>query len=450
MLIQDSLRNLGHADVLVRHMGGDMVVLTFKDIAERDSTFNGGKMAWLRDWFIESSKWEESKNNPVARLVWLNCYGIPLHLWNVQTFSNIGLIWGDVILIADDTIKDLTFSVGKVLISTKEMELINQVVEIENKGKTSQIRVIEEQMVINTILRTDCACTGCNIERSLSNPSTAESKEQHQSREDEDDVEVNLNLEEEVAESHGFCKEVVPNVNTVVVAQNTGKRNIGNMQLVSNINNDLAAPRKPRSIELACYSDGRGTITTYGRGTVSLLNEVTNSRFLFLLGGHQLSIGIPLDLASPYNRYSNQSRVPTLPQNQVQSISITPFNDECIQTSSPPSVTDVITKEVCKPKRKQKSVEEILGIPKPSTKRKGGRRKKRKCVVFRSAIAAAALSVSTEGIINRNRILLNESQAAWTVTRIIGADYLGNDEEIMSKIMVTDEEDELRAALLAN
>ncbi|KAI8562171.1 hypothetical protein RHMOL_Rhmol03G0014000 [Rhododendron molle] len=155
------------------------------------------------------------------------------------------------------------------------------------------------------------------------------------------------------------------------------------------------------------------------------------------------------DLASPYNHYSNQSRVPTLPQNQVRCLSITPFNDVCIQTSSPPSVTDVITKDVCKPKRKQKSVEEILGIPKPSTKRKGGRRKKQKCVVFRSAIAATALSVSTEGIIIRNRILLNESQAAWTVTRIIGADYLGNDEEIISKIMVTDEEEELRAALLA-
>lgn len=45
VLIQDYLRNLGHAHVLVRTMGGDMVVLTFIDIAEKNSMFNGGKMA---------------------------------------------------------------------------------------------------------------------------------------------------------------------------------------------------------------------------------------------------------------------------------------------------------------------------------------------------------------------------------------------------------------------
>lgn len=61
-------------------------------------------------------------------------------------------------------------------------------------------------------------------------------------------------------------------------------------------------------------------------------------------------------------------------------------------------------------------------------------------MVFRSAMAAVALSVSTEGINNRNRILLNEAEAVLTVTKIMGEDYLGNEEEIISKIMVTDED----------
>lgn len=91
-----------------------------------------------------------------------------------------------------------------------------------------------------------------------------------------------------------------------------------------------------------------------------------------------------------------------------------------------------------------------MRIPKGCKKGKGGRRKKQKCVVFRSAIDAAALSVSSDGINNRNRIILNESQAAWTVTKIVGTDYLGNDEEVISKIMVTGEEEELRATLLAH
>ncbi|KAG5525844.1 hypothetical protein RHGRI_032212 [Rhododendron griersonianum] len=66
-LIQYYLRDLGHAHVLVRPMGGDMVVLTFKDIEERDPIFNGGKMAWLREWFIESFKWEDTKTNPCSQ-----------------------------------------------------------------------------------------------------------------------------------------------------------------------------------------------------------------------------------------------------------------------------------------------------------------------------------------------------------------------------------------------
>lgn len=190
VLIQDYLRNLGHAHVLVRTMGGDMVMLTFLDIAERDSMFNGEKMAWLREWFVESHKWEDAKNNPVSRLIWLNCYGIPLHLWNAQTFLNIGKLWGEVVLIAEDILKDLSFSVGKVLISTREVDLINQLVEINNFDCVSQIRVMEEQMVVNTILRTDCACSGCRIEYSSLKPLTEESKE-NQNRENEDEVDDN-------------------------------------------------------------------------------------------------------------------------------------------------------------------------------------------------------------------------------------------------------------------
>ncbi|KAI8550779.1 hypothetical protein RHMOL_Rhmol06G0133500 [Rhododendron molle] len=43
------------------------------------------------------------------------------------------------------------------------MENINQVIMVENKGKTFQVRVIEEQLIINTILRTDCTCHGCRV-----------------------------------------------------------------------------------------------------------------------------------------------------------------------------------------------------------------------------------------------------------------------------------------------
>ncbi|GFY88782.1 hypothetical protein Acr_06g0007220 [Actinidia rufa] len=117
--IQDQLRSLGHAHVMVRHMGGDMVVLTFKDTEERDTMFNEGRMAWLTEWFEELHKWEDTKSNPC--------------------------------------------SLGKVLISTTTMDPINKVVELENNGSLTQIRVMEEQLVVNTALRTECAYPGCQV-----------------------------------------------------------------------------------------------------------------------------------------------------------------------------------------------------------------------------------------------------------------------------------------------
>ncbi|GFZ10960.1 hypothetical protein Acr_22g0003580 [Actinidia rufa] len=63
-------------------------------------------------------------------------------------------------------------------------------------------------------------------------------------------------------------------------------------------------------------------------------------------------------------------------------------------------------------------------------------------------MAAAAFSVSTEGITNRNKILISEEKAAWSLTRILGTDYVGNDEDVISRIMVTDEEAELGDVLV--
>lgn len=71
-----------------------------------------------------------------------------------------------------------------------------------------------------------------------------------------------------------------------------------------------------------------------------------------------------------------------------------------------------------------------MGYPKS---KKTGRRKQKKCVVFRFAIAAAALSISSDGI---NRIHLNAIQVAWSISKILDEDYLGDDNEIISNFSV--------------
>ena len=147
--------------------------------------------------------------------------------------------------------------------------------------------------------------------------------------------------------------------------------------------------------------------------------------------------------------------VPHVPHN---SLSIVPYKKQTIpnplkdlaQVVIVPALSEKNNKLAEKSKRKLRSIEDILGLPKPARSKRRGRRAKQTCVVFCTAMAAAALSVSTEGITNRNKILLSESKAARAITQILRSDFMGNEEEVMSRIMVTDEEANLRSVLQAN
>lgn len=119
-------------------------------------------MGWLKDCFLEIQKWDDTTTTQGSRLVWLNCYGIPLHLWNATTFNKIGQIWGEIISISKESFNCVSFTIGKVLISTTTMEKINQVITLVNKDRKYNVRVSEEQYVINTILRSECKCNGCS------------------------------------------------------------------------------------------------------------------------------------------------------------------------------------------------------------------------------------------------------------------------------------------------
>lgn len=89
-----------------------------------------------------------------------------------------------------------------------------------------------------------------------------------------------------------------------------------------------------------------------------------------------------------------------------------------------------------KGKSKRKNINDILGYSKVSKGNIKGRRNKSKCVLLRSAVASAALSasLSSGGINNRNRILLDEAKAIWEVDKMFGLQYDGDEREVISKI----------------
>ena len=45
------------------------------------------------------------------------------------------------------------------------------------------------------------------------------------------------------------------------------------------------------------------------------------------------------------------------------------------------------------------------------------------------------VSVSEDGIANRNKILLNEAQAIWAMNKAAGIGYEGDEDEVISKLV---------------
>lgn len=84
-------------NIQVRSMGGKLILLTCSSIEDMTLMLEGGGLCWLNNWFDEVKKWEPEPMTDFSREVWLNCYGVPLNVWNAETFFTIGRIWEEII-----------------------------------------------------------------------------------------------------------------------------------------------------------------------------------------------------------------------------------------------------------------------------------------------------------------------------------------------------------------
>ncbi|KAI8563374.1 hypothetical protein RHMOL_Rhmol03G0107100 [Rhododendron molle] len=63
------------------------------------------------------------------RFAWVSCFGMPLNVWNVPSFRRIASIWGHFIEVDDNTLREVSFEKGRVLIATEKS------CKIEGKGQ---------------------------------------------------------------------------------------------------------------------------------------------------------------------------------------------------------------------------------------------------------------------------------------------------------------------------
>ena len=66
-------------------------------------------------------------------------------LWSINSFKEIGRVWGQVISFHEEILKDLSFERRKFKIITRCMDQINGVINLEYGNKLCPVRVMEIQ-----------------------------------------------------------------------------------------------------------------------------------------------------------------------------------------------------------------------------------------------------------------------------------------------------------------
>ncbi|KAH7867318.1 hypothetical protein Vadar_031918 [Vaccinium darrowii] len=127
--------------VIIRDMGGRSILITYPNEELRNVSV---KEHWLKRCFVSLKSWNGDAAS-LERLTWINCFGLPLDAWCMNTFKRIGEFWGQLLSVDDDTLFCKSFVKGRLLIVTKESSRIDKWIKIEvDGGLVYDVRILED------------------------------------------------------------------------------------------------------------------------------------------------------------------------------------------------------------------------------------------------------------------------------------------------------------------
>lgn len=140
--VQNSLMLGGLKNISVTSMGDNMVMLESNEpllIIEAERR----KDQWWRGLFKSVKRWLP---NMVVRQrrIWLRFHGLPMHVWDEQSFKKLGTMFGEFLDFDEDTINSSIFDMARLLVGTTSMALVNEQISVEVMGAVFNVWVMEE------------------------------------------------------------------------------------------------------------------------------------------------------------------------------------------------------------------------------------------------------------------------------------------------------------------
>jgi hypothetical protein len=115
-----------------------------------------GTVGWWCNWFEKFEEWSPSWVSN-QRAVWLNCYGIPLHVWGDAMFRTLGFKFGTFVEVDLNTKNMMRGDVARIKIATDASKVIDSSISVVVLGVKFGIRVVED---VGGLCLEDVRCCG--------------------------------------------------------------------------------------------------------------------------------------------------------------------------------------------------------------------------------------------------------------------------------------------------
>ncbi|KAK8697846.1 hypothetical protein V6N13_113981 [Hibiscus sabdariffa] len=128
---------------LVIRAAGALLLLLFTTLEKGQEVLDRTD---LDTWFDKVLAWSSDVAFD-SRSSWVSLVGLMVQFWFTDTSTNIARLWGSFVHLDEHTADPRSFERAQILIETKDLERIEEIIEIDYNGVLFSVRAQEVEVV---------------------------------------------------------------------------------------------------------------------------------------------------------------------------------------------------------------------------------------------------------------------------------------------------------------